>query len=255
MGSGGRGPGPPRLNVYEVFASVQGEGPLVGEPQAFIRFSGCNLRCRYCDEPAARSARTEAPVLGPDGERLDSITSPARPERLVESVASLEESVGAFRTVSLTGGEPLVQPLRGLRRLASGLRERGFRVLLETNASLPDRAGELPVDVVSADVKLPSHGPRMEGFPDRCLEFLGRVKERCELVYAKLVLYSEECYERAPEVLRRLNEVEPDTVVLQPATDGEKEPRLGELWRLARRVRSEVRILPQVHKLAGFIRR
>ncbi|MEO2241004.1 MAG: 7-carboxy-7-deazaguanine synthase QueE [Euryarchaeota archaeon] len=255
MGTGGRGPSPPRLNVYEVFASIQGEGPLVGEPQAFVRFSGCNLRCRYCDEPAARSARTEAPVLGPDGERLDSITSPTRPERLVETVVGLEESVGAFRTVSLTGGEPLVQPLRGLRRLVSGLRERGFRVLLETNASLPDRADAVEVDVVSADVKLPSHGPRMEGFPDRCLEFLKRVKERCELAYAKLVLYSEECFEAAPEVLRRLDEVGPDVVVLQPATGGEKEPRLGELWRLARGIRTEVRILPQVHRLAEFIRK
>ncbi len=255
MGARGRGSRPPRLNVYEVFASVQGEGPLVGEPQAFIRFSGCNLRCHYCDEPASRSARPEAPVLDPDGEELGTVDSPARPDRLVEVVVSLEEEVGVFRTVSLTGGEPLVQPLSALQRLIRELRERGFRVLLETNASLPDRAERVEVDIVSADVKLPSHGPRMEGFPDRCLELLERVKERCELVYAKLVLYSEECFEMAPDVLERLDGLELDTIVLQPATDGEKEPRLGELWGLARRVKSEVRILPQVHKLAGFIRK
>ncbi|WP_457620228.1 7-carboxy-7-deazaguanine synthase QueE [Methanopyrus sp.] len=236
--------------MYEVFLSLQGEGKFVGEPQAFVRFSGCNLRCAYCDEPASRSSRRRAPVRRVSGEMELELQVPCRPEDVAEVLVKLEDLEDTFRTVSLTGGEPLVQPWDALKALVEELRERGFRVLLETNASLPDRAplvDEL-VDVVSADVKLPSHGPNMDDFPDRCLKFIERISTE---VYAKIVLMSGECYRHAEGVLKGLHRLGVEPVYLQPATGSEHD--LGDLWKLAGLVDADVRVLPQVHKLVDFI--
>ncbi|WP_457614578.1 7-carboxy-7-deazaguanine synthase QueE [Methanopyrus sp.] len=252
MGTGSRGRPTPGLNVYEVFLSVQGEGRFVGEPQAFVRFSGCNLRCAYCDEPASRSSRRRAPVRRVSGETELELQVPCRPEDIAEVLVKLESLEDTFRTVSLTGGEPLVQPWSALKVLVGELRERGFRVLLETNASLPDRAPlvDESIDVISADVKLPSHGPNMDDFPDRCLRFLKRISTE---VYAKVVLVSGECYRYAEEVLRELYRLGVNPVYLQPAMGYEH--NLKDLWELAGVVDAEVRVLPQVHKLVDFIPR
>ncbi len=250
MGTGDRGRPTPGLNVYEVFLSLQGEGKFVGEPQAFVRFSGCNLRCVYCDEPASRSSHRRAPVRRVSGEVKLELPVPCGPEDVVEVLVKLENLEDTFGIISLTGGEPLVQPWSALKRLIEGLRERGFRVLLETNASLPDRAPLIDrlVDAVSADVKLPSHGPNMEDFPDRCLRFLERINAE---VYAKVVLVNEECYRHAEGALKGLHRLGVEPIFLQPATGSEHD--LEDLWRLAGLVDSDVRVLPQVHKLVDFI--
>lgn len=240
------------MNVYEVFLSLQGEGKFVGEPQAFVRFSGCNLRCAYCDEPASRSSRRRALIRRVSGEVELELPVPCGPEDVVEVLVELEDLEDTFGTVSLTGGEPLVQPWGALKELIERLRERGFRVLLETNASLPDRAPLIDelADVVSADVKLPSHGPNMDDFPDRCLRFLERISAE---VYAKVVLVDEECYQHAESALKGLHRLGVEPIYLQPATGSEHD--LEDLWELAGLVNADVRVLPQVHKLVDFIPR
>ncbi|WP_456482567.1 7-carboxy-7-deazaguanine synthase QueE [Methanopyrus sp.] len=238
--------------MYEVFLSLQGEGKFVGEPQAFVRFSGCNLSCVYCDEPASRSGRRKAPVRRVSGEVELELPVPCEPEDVVEALVELENLEDTFGTVSLTGGEPLIQPRNALKALVEGLRERGFKVLLETNASLPDRAPLIDglVNVISADVKLPSHGPNMDDFPDRCLKFLENVDAE---VYAKVVLVDEGCYRHAENALRGLHRLGVEPIYLQPATGSEHD--LEDLWKLAGSVNSDVRVLPQVHKLVDFIPR
>ncbi len=123
----------PSLVVNEVYASIQGESSYAGLPCVFVRLTGCNLRCTYCDTAYAFY----------DGER-----------RTVASVVELVRGYG-ISLVEITGGEPLVQ--KDCVVLAQQLLDLGFNVLIET-------AGALPIDVLPAgiirimDIKCPSSG-------------------------------------------------------------------------------------------------
>jgi 7-carboxy-7-deazaguanine synthase len=98
------------MYISETFTSLQGEGILAGLPSFFIRTSGCNLRCRWCDTPYTS--------WQPEGER-----------RPVESL--INEAVGAgVGHVVVTGGEPLLQ--REIGALTSGLAAVGLHITIET---------------------------------------------------------------------------------------------------------------------------
>ena len=139
--------------VMEVFASIQGEGAHVGEPQVLLRLRGCPLRCRWCDTPGswALGTRDRARIAAAAGERRrDPWTTPYQAACWVAEVEP-----GEPRTVSVTGGEPLLWPgfLLGLPPVL-GPR----RLHLETAGAHPETlARVLPaVDHVSLDLKLPA---------------------------------------------------------------------------------------------------
>jgi len=100
------------FTVNEIFASIQGEGPRIGIPAVFIRFSGCNLSCDFCDTEHEQK----------EDHDVDSI------------VATAKQLAGSMRGLDcvLTGGEPLLQVTGAL---CSKLNDAGFTVTLETNAS------------------------------------------------------------------------------------------------------------------------
>ncbi len=100
--------------IVETFASIQGEGTLAGVPSFFIRTSGCNLRCAWCDTPYSSWA--------PEGERV----------RVAELVARAERA--GLRHVVVTGGEPLLQ--RELDALTGALEARGHHVTVETAGTI-----------------------------------------------------------------------------------------------------------------------
>lgn len=108
-------PPPPTLKVIEVFPSVQGEGLRLGEPTIFIRLSGCNLHCAFCDTKYARRGGDDC-----------------TPEEVTDLVLAIRRRFSC-RWVCLTGGEPLLQDTAGLIR---GLKRVGFRVQVETNGTL-----------------------------------------------------------------------------------------------------------------------
>lgn len=121
------------LRITEIFFSLQGETSTTGLPTVFIRLTGCPLRCRYCD--------TEYAFYG--GEKL-----PLLP--ILERVASYKP-----RYVTVTGGEPLVQP--DCRQLLTHLCDQGYRVSLETSGALPIDEVDSRVAVI-LDLKTPGSG-------------------------------------------------------------------------------------------------
>ncbi|ABC78119.1 radical SAM protein [Syntrophus aciditrophicus] len=121
------------LKVNEIFYSIQGESSFIGIPCVFVRLTGCNLRCSYCDTRYAYEEGTLWDI--PD--ILDRISSYHCP------------------LVEITGGEPLIQKETPL--LIRDLLDRGCHVLLETNGSRPIRTiDERCVRIV--DIKCPSSG-------------------------------------------------------------------------------------------------
>lgn len=169
------------LRVVERFLSLQGEGLTTGLPTYFIRLSGCNLRCSWCDTPYAFEG----------GEVVEISTL------LKEALSS-----GAPR-VCITGGEPLLQ--EGVEELIAGLLKEGVGVDLETNGTLPLRpildvveggTGAREGLLISMDVKCPSSGEE------------GRTRwENLKLLkgsdQVKFVVADERDFGYALEVLRR----------------------------------------------------
>lgn len=131
-------PPQPTLKVNEIFTSVQGEGLRQGEPTIFIRLTGCNLRCIFCDTPYARE------------EGLD-MTVP----EILDAVESVRKDMPAG-WVCLTGGEPLLQECRGL---VLSLKSQGFHIQVETNGTLFQ---EIPFDWWSVSPKPPEYSCREE---------------------------------------------------------------------------------------------
>jgi 7-carboxy-7-deazaguanine synthase len=110
------------VRVTEIFFSIQGESTLAGEPCVFVRFTGCDLRCQYCDTEYAfygGQAMTREQILG-------------------------EIAKYPARFVCLTGGEPTLQ--KELPQLAQDLLDRGYQVSLETH-------GQRPLDSVPRGVR------------------------------------------------------------------------------------------------------
>jgi 7-carboxy-7-deazaguanine synthase len=142
-------------SLLEVFSSIQGEGRQIGQRHLFLRFAGCNLRCRFCDTPLDDAPPASFPVYLPDGERT-LLRNPVEPRELVEAVRPFDPRTHAM--VSFTGGEPLMQA-EFLRELAGMLMEEGHaRLYLDTNGSLPDELEKAAglFDVIAMDMKLPS---------------------------------------------------------------------------------------------------
>ena len=122
------------VRISEIFYSVQGEGTLVGVPSIFIRTSGCNLRCTWCDTPYAS--------WKPEGSYL--------------SIAEIISAIGTFpaRHVVVTGGEPMIAP--AITDLTAGLRSAGLHITIETAGTVTTRVS---CDLVSISPKLLNSTP------------------------------------------------------------------------------------------------
>ena len=126
------------MRIAEIFHSVQGEGLLAGVPSVFIRTSGCNLRCHWCDTPYAS-------------------WKPEGPEMSVEQILRKVEGWNCSHMV-LTGGEPMIAP--DLPALATGLKKAGKHITIETAGTIPPNG--ISCDLASISPKLSNSTPSPE---------------------------------------------------------------------------------------------
>ena len=108
-----------RYNISEIFTSIQGEGPALGKPVIFVRFSGCNLRCKWgenlCDTPYTS--------WEPEKNMMTS-------QMIIEQ---MKKTAPHLNHVVITGGEPLIQ--KNITTLCSQLSTLGYRIDIETNGT------------------------------------------------------------------------------------------------------------------------
>lgn len=201
------------LRVHEIFFSLQGETSRVGLPTAFVRLTGCPLRCNYCDTAYAFQG----------GETLEL-------DQILQHVAA----TGAH-FVTVTGGEPLAQ--KDCRALLARLCDAGYSVSLETGGSL-DTAEIDPRVSVILDLKTPGSGESDKNLWSN----LDRLKPNDEV---KFVLTSRADYEWARTVLAERGLVQKCPVLFSPVYGKFAARDLAE-WILEDRL--PVRFQLQLHK-------
>lgn len=191
------------MRISEIFYSVQGEGSLTGIPSVFVRTSGCNLRCAWCDTPYAS--------WQPEGEEMD-----------VDAIlAEVERHPTRYAVV--TGGEPMLA--RDMHGLLAELRRRGKHVTVETAGTIPPQGCR--VDLASISPKLANSTPgeaeagiawvrRHEATrlqPDVLREWLEHALD----YQLKFVIASEADLREAREVVASIGRpVPPEKVLLMP---------------------------------------
>lgn len=171
------------IRISEIFGpTIQGEGALVGQPTVFVRTGGCDYRCKWCDT-----------LYAVDSAYRDE-WCPMTPEAILMQVEIL--SGGRPLTVSLSGGNPAIQPLGGLIEL--GHRE-GYRFALETQGSLA-RDWFSQLDVLTLSPKPPSSGMATDWQKlAECVEAAGSQTQ----TVLKVVVFDEADYAYARDVAER----------------------------------------------------
>jgi 7-carboxy-7-deazaguanine synthase len=204
--------------ISEIFYSIQGEGILTGVPSIFIRTSGCNLRCRWCDTPYASWL--------PEGEEMS-------PGEILTRIGSWP----AARHVVLTGGEPMVA--KGIRVLANALREREFHITIETAGTVPPDG--IACDLASLSPKLTHSTPAPGEIEAGWIERHERLRlqpgilrawlDHCADYQLKFVVSSQADMEEIRSLLDQLeSSVRADRVLLMPEGRTVEELRARSTW-------------------------
>lgn len=239
---------PQQATVVEIFSSLQGEGPLVGQRQTFVRFQDCELSCLYCDTPQGFVSNKNCRVeVAPFSRRFEDVANPLGVETLETLLLRFDDPV-----LSITGGEPL-QKVDFLTDWLPRARQR-FRILLETAGVHVEefrRVANL-IDIVSMDLKLPtSTGMRPYWSEHQKFLELARGKD----LYVKAVVTSETSEEDVQKAAELVASIDPSIpFILQPATPFatfRAEPshhQLADWQALSAAKLSQVRVIPQMHK-------
>ncbi len=218
--------------ISEIFKSTQGEGLYVGIEQLFVRFFGCNIGCKFCDTPQA------------DPKEYD--------------VSELEKEIlkfKGFHSVSLTGGEPLLQS-DFLKEFLPKIKSSVPGVYLETNGTLPGALKDVIdfVDIIAMDIKLPS-ATGQNAFWAEHEEFLKISKPKD--VFVKMVITAGTEQSDIVSAGRIITNTNSDIfVVLQPNWQEVDSALLSKMVAFKKYffetgVRN-IKIMPQAHKYAGI---
>ncbi len=243
--------------LIEVFSAIQGEGPIIGRRQVFVRFGRCDVVCDYCDTPLCHVPVSHARIETSAAARcFERHANPVSPVQLASWVRRLLEPAHLHHSLALTGGEPLLHP-ETIVALREELSDLEVPFYLETDGHLFEALRQVlgVIDLVGMDNKLPS----ASGFPAKDREnrvFLQILKDAGIPVFVKLVLCQQTSDEEFAAALQIVADISPQTeCILQPVTpfagrgEAPTPERLLALDELARGVLPHVRVIPQTHKM------
>lgn len=197
--------------ISELFYSIQGEGSLVGVPSVFIRTSGCNLRCQWCDTPY-----TSWQAKGEHRSVVD----------LVRDV----ESHSAARHVVITGGEPMLAS--DLPELTAELKSRNYHLTIETAGTV---TADISVDLYSISPKLSNSTPSDQRWRHQHESTRLSVPVLSTLMAAadyqlKFVISSGSDLDEMQSLLKQLPDIQPWKVLLMPESRSVDELNERQAW-------------------------
>ncbi len=206
------------LRINEIFRTLQGETAKTGFISVFIRLTGCNLDCKYCD---TKNAKTEGRVM------------------TIDEIISAVKSYPVFDHVTITGGEPLLQENTPL--LIQSLLVEKYSVQVETNGSLP--VNKLPADARRIiDVKTPSSGEE-KSFLLSNIEHIRKTDE------IKFIVSDRRDFDFASEFIKKNLGDEEAVINISPAFG---KLSANELANMILSSELNVRLNLQIHKLADI---
>lgn len=205
------------MKVTEIFYSIEGEGIEIGRPEIFIRLATCNLRCKWCDTKYALKNGKEMGI-----------------EKIIQEVKKY-----SCKSVSITGGEPLLQR-KELLGLVKKLKRSGYWIQINTNGTIFDGEIFSLVDLVTMDCKCPSSGMKSD------LEVLRKTKDLFgSKSQFKFIISNEEDYRYAKDIV--LASLSGKINVFQPEWGNRKFTK--KLVEFVKRDQLDVRITLQQQKM------
>jgi len=219
-----------KARITEIFKSIQGEGPYQGIVQVFVRFFGCNLNCIFCD----------------------TLLSYYR-EIYLKSLLEKLDSFSGYHSVSLTGGEPLLQ-IDFLIELVKELKKKKIIIYLETNGTLPDNLLKIInyLDVISMDFKLPSSS-QLKPFWKEHQDFLKIAVDKN--IFIKTVIGPQTTDSDIYQTIKIIKKINKNLrLVLQPQSPFELRlnDKLGNLQDICIKQGIDAKIIGQIHKTLGI---
>ena len=202
------------IKINEIYLSVQGESTHTGLPCIFIRLTGCNLRCSWCDTAYAFH----------EGKNMS-----------IDEILQKVENFG-IHLVEITGGEPLMQD--NVYTLMKSLIEKGYKVMLETGGSIS--LERVPKDVIKImDLKCPGSGEQEKNNLDN-LKLLATHDE------VKFVILDRKDYEWSRDIIKKYKINETAHILISPVFD---KLELKEIVKWILEDRLPVRLQTQLHKI------
>jgi len=227
-----------KAKIVEIFTSIQGEGPYIGVKQLFIRFCGCNLQCSYCDTNQIQNE-----------EYLE-----FTPDELRKNIENFR--LKSLHSISLTGGEPLMWADFLLEFLPTLKKDFKGKIYLETNSTLNTNLEKIIeyIDIISADIKLPSTSGVENSFAVHD-EFFKVARKYNKELFAKIV-FDENILDNEIYNCLKLAEKYNFPLILQPKTVDNKisvsKEKMFEIFNKFLAIQPNTRIIPQVHKFLGL---
>ncbi len=217
-----------KILVKEIFTSIQGEGPYIGQKHIFVRFTNCNLKCKYCDTDYSSSNSVEYSI-----------------HSLYDHIKTID-----CNTISFTGGEPLLAAGFLLDFLSRYKEKLNKKIYLETNGTLYKELNQIIdyIDIVALDIKLESTTGQKNRFLDneKFLAIADKKEAFIKIVFDKDILDCE-----IKEVIRIAKEYN-SLIILQPKMPLDKDLELIKVFDKFYCNYKNTRLIPQVHKFLNI---
>ncbi len=215
-------------NIKEIFTSIQGEGPYVGQKHIFVRFCRCNLNCKYCD--------TDFDIKN---------SKKYSPFALFDLLKNNDTD-----TISFTGGEPLME-LEFLEEFLKEYKNKlNKKIYLETNGVLYKNLEKIIdfIDIISMDIKLKS-ASGMENFNEneKFLDIASKKEVFIKIVFDKNI--KDEEIIKTTSIIKKHDSL----IILQPKMPMDKDTDIEKIFNKFYKHYKNIRLIPQVHKFLNLL--